>query len=160
MNWGLVAAGAELVGTLAVIVSLVYVARQVRQSNALARAQALQMISLEIARVYSSWSHDDRAMELLHGIMYDGTRRPHMAPGDMMKMSSNLLAVVRIYDAAYRSMKSGIISEADFEAMMLPTVFRIPFVVDSWASWQPNLSRDFVAHMETRFPHLANEAPS
>lgn len=158
MDWGPIAAGAELVGTLAVIVSLVYVARQLRQSNDLARAQALQMISLEIARLYASWSHDDRAMELLHGIMYDGTRRAHMAPGEMMKMSSNLLAIVRIYDAAYRSMQLKIISEADIELMMLPTVFHIPFVVDSWASWRPNLSKDFVGHMETRFPHLAEQA--
>jgi hypothetical protein len=80
-----------------------------------------------------------------------------MAPGDMMKMSSNLLAVVRIYDAAYRSMKSGIIYEPDFEVMMLPTVFQIPFVVDSWPSWKPNLSKDFASHMETRFPHLAGD---
>lgn len=155
MSVELISIGAEVVGTVAVIVSLVYVARQVRQSNDLARAQALQMISLEIARIYSSWSHDARAMELLHSILYERARRAAMAPADMMKMSSNLLAVVRIYDAAYRSMKAGIISIADFEVMMLPTIFSIPFVIDSWPSWKPNLSRDFGDHMETRFPQLA-----
>ena len=55
----MIAAAGEIVGALGVVASLVYVGRQVRLSNALARAEAYRVVSLRVSEMTGAWASDE-----------------------------------------------------------------------------------------------------
>ena len=65
MNWDAASAIAEIVGVVGVIVSLIYLARQLKESTKVARSQSRQSISEFIQRfVEIRTTHADRMAEL------------------------------------------------------------------------------------------------
>ena len=85
MNWGAIAAISQTVGSLAVVVSLIYVAVQIRQNtalaqtqyhgnaiNAVARFQDWKAANPENARIFRQGMMDFRSITLDERIMLDG----------------------------------------------------------------------------------------
>ena len=58
MNWELASAVADLAGAAAVVMSLVYLARQVRMSNRLARAEAYRSPNSDLNSLNATFSTD------------------------------------------------------------------------------------------------------
>jgi hypothetical protein len=64
VNWPAVAALAELLGAVAVVVSLLYVAAQVRQSTAQAQRDASSTFAARFSEIINSWTHDRATIDL------------------------------------------------------------------------------------------------
>ena len=58
MNWDAVIAVAEIIGVMAVIASLIYVAMQIRQNTAIARANIVHETSVFFSRFYELLASD------------------------------------------------------------------------------------------------------
>ena len=67
MNWDAIGAVAEIIGAMTILVSLVYVSMQIRQSNAIAQAEAERDI-------YHHWSHGIESLVTDLYQMFNGTR--------------------------------------------------------------------------------------
>lgn len=63
-NWPAIAAIAEAVGALAVVLSLLYVARQVRHNTTQARLDAGSALVTRFTEIVESWSRDRTTIEL------------------------------------------------------------------------------------------------
>lgn len=87
MNWEAFGASGEVAGALLFIVSVIYLARQVRQNTATSRADVLSTISIEISKQYEAWGSDERSSLLWHRIVYEGTRRSDFSDADKQSIS-------------------------------------------------------------------------
>lgn len=65
MNWDALSAVGELIGALAVVVSLLYVGRQIRQSTAAARASSFQSMTETMVEVNTSVLLDAPTYDLM-----------------------------------------------------------------------------------------------
>lgn len=156
MNWEALGASGELVGALLVIVSVIYLAQQVRQNTATSRSEVMGTISIEMAKQYEAWGSDQRSSELFHKIVYEDYRRADFSDTDMTSMSFLVISRLYLYEAAYRSYREGILTESEFLPMMASKMWSMPFLIDSWPIYVMEFSPDFVAYMEETFETLAN----
>jgi len=156
MNWEALGASGEVAGALLLIISVIYLAQQVRQNTATSRADVLSTISIEISKQYVAWGSDERSSELWHRIVYEGTRRSDFSDADKQSISFLLLSRVYLFDAAYRSYREGILKESEFLPMMNSRIWGLPFLIDSWPIYSMELSPDFVEYMEGQFESLMN----
>ena len=154
MNWEALGASGEIAGAIVVIVSVIYLAQQVRQNTATARSEVMSTISIELSKQYEAWGLNQRSSELLHRTIYEGTRREEFPDADKQSVSFLMISRVYLYDAAYKSYREGIMTEAEFLPMMNSRIWEFPFVIDSWPIFARELSPDFVTFMEGKFERL------
>lgn len=64
MNWDAIGAIGDLVGGVAVIVSLVYVGLQMRQGNKISKSESLRELASEAKELFLWWSDPERASVL------------------------------------------------------------------------------------------------
>jgi hypothetical protein len=154
MNWDAIGALGEVAGALVVIISVVYLASQVRQNTAVSRADALRTISIEISRGFQEWGQTERGSEIWHKVLYERVRRSDLAPADAISASFSIISRFSLYDAAFRSYKEGILTEDELRQVLTTRVFDLPFTKDSWPMYRQELSSDFVAYLEMEKPQL------
>ena len=154
MNWEAIGAIGEVVGALVVVISVVYLATQVRQNTATNRAEAMRTYSIEVSRQFGEWGRDARGSVLWDKVLYEQVRRSELSPEDAMSISFLIVSRLSLYDAAYRSYKEGILSKEEFRPMLTTRILNLPFTKDSWPIYRKELSPDFVTYMENEFHHL------
>lgn len=64
MNWDAIAAVGELIGAVAVVISLLYLASQIRTSNKAARHAASREIMVEYSQIYGQLATNLETAEL------------------------------------------------------------------------------------------------
>ena len=64
MNWDAIGAIGDLVGGVAVIVSLVYVGLQMRQGNKISKSESLRELASEAKELFLWWSDPEQASVL------------------------------------------------------------------------------------------------
>jgi hypothetical protein len=75
MNWEALGASGEALGALLVIVSVIYLAQQVRQNTATARADVLSTMSIQFTDQYEAWGCDERSCALWYKVVNEGAQR-------------------------------------------------------------------------------------
>ncbi len=150
MNWDAVGAVGQLLGTAAVVASLLWVARQVQASNRIAQADAYRAAQLKMAELVSSWSDDPAWMTLFVEIRYRGLRREQMTPTQSTRAGFRLQALLTHYSAIHRDVTLGILPESAYE-IQAEQVFRTPFMRQLWPVLREDHSSDFIRFMEQRF---------
>ena len=158
MNWEAAGATGELLGAAVVVISVIYLASQVRQNTTASRAEALRSFSIEVSRQFMAMSESERVSAIFHKMLYGGARRSDFSDADMMTASFSVMARLNLYDAAYRSYKEEILTENEFKAMLTTRVLGMPYVIDSWPVMKQELSPDFVEYLEYELPHLVGNS--
>jgi hypothetical protein len=101
---------AELIAAIAVVISLLYLAAQVRQSNKLARAQTRErMISQASEEVYKRFVDDPRILRSLY-------KTEPLTEDEWIRLSGWLLAAMRQREYEYFQMRDGNIEKEVWEA--------------------------------------------
>ena len=154
MNWDAAGAMGELLGAVVVVISVIYLASQVRQNTAASRAEALRSFSIEVSRQFATMGESERTSAIFHKLIYGQARRSDFAEPDMMSASFFIMGRLNLYDAAYRSYRENILTESEIRAMLNSRILTIPFIIDSWPFMKIELSKDFVQYMESKLPHL------
>jgi len=154
MNWDAIGALGELLGALVVVISVIYLASQVRQNTATSRADALRTFSVEVSRQFGDWAKDERISAIWHKMLYEGLGRSEFSPEDALSGSFAVISRLSLYDAAFRSFKEGILSEQEFKPMLTTRVWDMPFMKDSWPIYRKELTPDFVEYIEKQFQQL------
>jgi hypothetical protein len=148
MNWDMLSAVGELVGVAVVIISLLYLNRQVKMSNQLARAEASRAPTSDLNMLNASFAANAEFRAALRKAI-EGQERPKFEPDDRVLLDLYLVSVTNIYEQLMREVREGILDEQalNFGGKGL---FELPFYRTSWPILKPFLSSTFVVDFEKR----------
>jgi hypothetical protein len=115
MNWDASGAGAELLGAVGMIASLVYLARQIRAS---ARASAVEA-KLASTRMLTEFNEELIRSPELDALMNRGIRDFHGLSREEERRFSNMsLKAFWFFSAGFFQWRSGAISEDDWHELL------------------------------------------
>ena len=146
MNWELVSVVADVVGATAVVVSLIYLARQVRTSNRLARVEAYRAPNSDLNTLNATFSTDSIFRSALRRA-FEGAERDELEADERTVLDGYLISVTNIYEQLSRETREGII-ESGPDRFGGRSLFSLPYYRTSWDFYKPNLSVEFVKEFE------------
>jgi hypothetical protein len=150
VNWTALGAVGELLGAVAVVASLLYVARQVKQSNRIARAEAFRAAMLKAADMMEDWCQDPGWTAQFVRMRFQGLRRGDMNAEERAKGGIHMQAMVWMYAAIHRDVQVGILPPSAYETMPSET-FRMPYMKEVWPLLREDHSEEFREFFEARF---------
>lgn len=150
MDWSAAGAIGEVVGALAVVASLVYVAKQVRVSNRLARAEAWRSSNSDLNALNAAFGSDTAFRSGIAKVLGDGAVRDDLPIDERIAVSLYMLSVTNIYEQLFREVREGVLDEAALE-FGGRSLFGTPFFRSSWHIYRPNLGASFVRYFEVAF---------
>lgn len=159
MNWTAVGAIGELLGAATVVASLLYVARQMKQGNRIARAEAFRAAQLKLVDVMANMSQDSEWMELFVRLRYEGLGRDEMSGTERAKAGFNLQTFLALYSVIHHDVGLGVLPPTAYTAQ-LEEVFRTPYMRQVWPLLRADHSDTFVGFMEARFGLDSSESES
>lgn len=149
MNWEAVGAIGEIAGALAVVVSLVYLARQVGMSNRLARAEAFRAPNSDLNSMNAAFGIDPIFRAAIRQVL-SGARRDELEPGERIFIDYYLISITNIYEQLAREVREGVLdpNALDFGGKGL---FLLPYYRTSWPLYRDYLSSTFVDNFEKQY---------
>jgi hypothetical protein len=141
MNWDAIIAVAEILGVIAVIASLVYLAAQVKQSTAVARAAMVHATS----ELWSSYGQMLASNGELADIYLRGINGEPLSPVETFRLEYVIEVYVSLLEDANHQYSSGLYFDEDDDTDLIeyiaPTykaLFRCPVGRHWWATVAPN----------------------
>jgi hypothetical protein len=104
MNWEAVSAISELVGSGAILVTLIYLALQIRQNTASVQASTRQAL-LQEDQLFISRGMDDPELILLRF-------KPDLSDEEKVRVNTYLITFFRIRESNWLQYRSGVLDEA------------------------------------------------
>jgi hypothetical protein len=149
VNWEAVGAIGEIAGALAVVVSLVYLARQVGMSNRLARAEAFRAPNSDLNSMNAAFGIDPIFRAAIRQVL-SGARRDELEPGERIFIDYYLISITNIYEQLAREVREGVLdpNALDFGGKGL---FLLPYYRTSWPLYRDYLSSTFVDDFEKQY---------
>ena len=130
----------DFVGGIGVLVTLIYLALQIKQNTRSVRATAAQQVLSGAAGFLEHIASDP----VLTDLFFRGTREPgNLAPPDRARLGLLMLALFRRFEAVFQQGERGILAEEDWAGLkesMLVTA-QLPFA----RLWWPNVASMFSA---------------
>lgn len=142
-DWG---ALGELIGGVAIIVSLVYVGLQIKQSTAAARAATSQAFSAQYSEQMFHISRGDNRDVFWRGL----TGLQNLQGSEIVAFMCILGSIVRMWESFYLQMQEGTFEPRIFESWMtqLTDLFGQPGVQEYWAMRAHQFTPEFVEFLE------------
>ena len=156
MDWDAVGAIAETVGVVAVVISLVYVAMQIKQSTEEAiTARTQNLIEANSQANAMVAADDDLANIIMSGLFNYG----ELPPAQQLRFGAYMFALFANYDFAYHQYLAGKI-EPVFWANMeyeMPVFINLPGAREWWDRDKVRFSEAFAKFMDERMTELPAE---
>jgi hypothetical protein len=152
MDWNLAVAISQVIGAVGVVASLIYVGRQVRLGNALARAEAYRTVSLRVSEMTSEWANDEKFIPIVRSGLFERTARlADLSPDDQTKLILYYSSALRVFEMIHRQVEAGVLDQSAY-GMLGGIMFNAPIFSDVWPILGAAYSSDFARVIETRFP--------
>jgi hypothetical protein len=148
MNWDAIGAIAELLGAIGVIVSLVYLAVQLKQNTQALRASSYQMLRQEVTETFQSRVATHGLRRSIREGLSDFAQ---LDEGDAFEFGYWANGIVNTYDNAYYQYRVGMLDRDRWEQQRaaLVSMFGNPSFVMWWKTAPPpGMSPEFVALVE------------
>jgi len=150
VNWTAIGALGEVAGAVAVVLSLLYVGRQVASSNRLMRAEAFRNPNSDLNHLNAAFGTDPVFRSALP-LAREAEDRASLPPSDRVVVDLYLLSITNIFEQLVREVNEGILDDAAIESFGAQAIFDLPYYRDSWPFYARALSHSFVAFAEGRF---------
>jgi hypothetical protein len=142
MNWEAIGTIAEVVGAVAVVLSLIYVAAQIKQNTEASRAQSINQINSQYGALMSQIAiHGDLAQ-----ICRKATNREELTPDESVRYTAYLSAFFAFIEEFFLLHRSGTYEEnlgdGDAVEFFEPTVRRLlasPTAIQWWKEESRNI---------------------
>ena len=142
MNWSNLAIATELLSSIAVLATLIYLARQTRQNTQATQANGRQMsASLDIQLLLHQ---ADNASIFAH--MHD----PELNDEQKMFFDGWICAFLRSRELNWLNYRAGVLDRASWETYQsgLAMLLSIPNFAKYWSNFKPNLDSGFVLSVD------------
>lgn len=137
----------ELVGIAAIVVSLVFVGYELRQSTAIARSDAYSSFSSQFLDLTIDAALDERMSTLISQVR-QGALPEDFAPEDQVSIRIYQGAAVRVWEGLFRSVQAGVLPEDALESAASGMLINNEYFRSTWASTKHLYTSDFVAYFE------------
>lgn len=149
MDWTAIGAMGEVLGAIAVVVSLLYVGWQVRDNTRAMRGEGFRQASMTLAGLLDSWAADDEWIDL-QGRIFEGLTREDMSPLERGRAG--------LHSQAFLEYLLGLHWQVE-ERVLPPSAYRIagkagletPYMRQMWTLWRSHYPDDFVAALESHY---------
>jgi hypothetical protein len=138
----------ELVGIAAIVVSLVFVGYELRQSTAIARSDAYSSFSAQFLDLATSAALDERMSGLISQVN-QGAMPGDFEPEDQVSIRMYQAATVRVWEGFFRSVQAGVLSEDALEAAASGMLVSNNYFRTTWAATKHMYTSDFVVFFES-----------
>lgn len=138
----------DFAGGIGVLISLVYLAIQVRRNTTYVKAESVRGILSRSADFLEYVASDAELTDLF----VRGTRETDsLSPEQQARLGLLMAAMFRQLEAVFRYRERGMLDDSDWEGIRhgIHTVSRLPFVLKWWAEFSPGYSRNFQALIES-----------
>ncbi len=154
INWDAVGAGAEVLGATATVVTLAYLALQIRQGNKMARFAAA---TTRVERRMQLSAFLSQSPEI-NRIFWAGLEAPEdLSPMDYHYFEAIYSSVLASYEASFYLRKEDPTYVAEWEVALkgIEWLVSYPCFEKFWATWKGSYATDFVAFVDG----LATQTP-
>ena len=139
---------AELVGITAIVVSLVFVGYELRQSTAIARSDAYSNFSSQFFELASGAALDERMSGLISRVN-QGAMPGDFTPEDQVSIRMYQGAAVRVWEGLFRSVQAGVLPEDALESAANGILINNKYFRSTWASTKQLYTNDFITYFES-----------
>ena len=141
MNWEAISSIAEIVGAAGVIISLIYVAFQVKQNTRASKAATRQALADGAQRLASDVVEGDDIAKIMMDAMSGNEIQPH----ETFRLQSRCYRDLRFWDNAYYQYTEGLLTEEEWDGFRenLKLVMQFPTYREYWANLQVMFSAAF-----------------
>jgi hypothetical protein len=147
MNWDAIGALGEILGAVAVVISLGYVAVQIRQNTEATKDLAGQNLTAANTEInYLISTNDDLAR-----ILYEGTTDRNSLKGhEQLRFNTLLFGIYNQFDFAFRRHSEGKLEEASWIKIKyeIPLYLHLPGWLSWWHQDKARFSAEFVAFVD------------
>jgi hypothetical protein len=150
MSWVAIGVIADVFSAIAVIVSLLYLARQLSTSNRLARAEAFRSPNSDLNAMNATYSTIPEFNQAIRQV-FAGAIRKDIPAEQRAPVDAYLVSVTNVYEQLNREVREGILTADAYKSFGAQGLFRTPYYRDSWCLYRNNLSENFVDDFEKRF---------
>ena len=138
----------ELIGIAAIVISLVFVGYELRQSTAIARSDAYSSFSSRFMELASSAALDKRMSDLISQVN-QGALPGDFEPDERVSIRMYQHAAVRVWEGLFRSVQAGVLPEEALESAAKGILINNNFFRSTWDSTKQLYTNDFVAYFES-----------
>ena len=139
---------AEFTGIAAIVVSLVFVGYELRQSTAIARSDAYSSFSSRFFELASSAALDQRMSDLISQVN-QGALPGDFKPEDRVSIRMYQSAAVRVWEGLFRSVQAGVLPEDALESAASGILINNKYFRSTWASTKQLYTSDFIVYFES-----------
>ena len=141
----------EVVGSLGVIASLVFVGLEVRQNTAAVRGATYQAIA-DASQEQTLWFADNEEIRHLQVRTFLGDTEEDFTPEENLMLTSNYAMVVRRVENVFVQVREGLVEEeAVLRFRPAGNFFTPPRFREYWEVYAPQLEPEFRAYFEREF---------
>ena len=150
---------AELVGAVGVIFSLLYVGKQLKQTNAMSRSAARQALSAQINDWSMAIAASPSLSESLSKVHFHNLVRDGATDLERVQIGYALVGFVGQVHFAYEQQKEGILTQHEVDDLYGPgtALFRQPYLASLWPIMRPTYPQDFGRWFEKRYNIRASD---
>lgn len=138
----------DLVASTVVVVSVIYLAIQVRQNSRLLRASAIQSAALNTAEGFVSTvaQSPDTAAVVVKGLQNISS----LSPGESAQFSALLFLIFNEVQGAYLLNQEKVLPESLWQSRASIATFYLATSggIEAWRTWRKLLDCDFVSYVE------------
>jgi len=138
-------------GAFAVIVILIYLARQVGASNRLARAEAWGGPSSDISSANATFGVDPVFRKAMARLFAGGAERSDFDEDEAIVLDLYFVILANIYQQSYREVREGVLEEQAIEEFAARSLLGTRFFREGWLGYRRNLDAAFVECFEAKF---------
>lgn len=148
MNWEAAGAIGEIVGAVAVVLSLIYLTGQIRMSNRLAKAEAYRAPNSDLNSVNSAFGVDP-AFRVAMRKVFLGATRQQLPEDERTLIDYYMVSVTNTFEQLAREVEAGILDDSslDFGGQ---GIFQLPYFKTSWPLYRSFLASEFVEEFERK----------
>lgn len=141
MSWEAISSIAELVGAAGVIISLIYLAFQVKQNTKASKAATRQALADGAQRLASDVVEGDDIARIMTDAMTGTDIKPH----EIFRLQSRCYRDLRFWDNAYYQYTEGLLTEEEWDGFRenLKLVMQFPTYREYWGKLQVMFSAPF-----------------
>ena len=137
MNWEAISAISDIVGAIAVVISLIYVAAQIRQNTRMMRSGAKQSLTEATQGViYKAMDNSAEFVKLVSGAEPE-------SPEEDARMSLLTRAMMRGFESQCYQYESGLLEEHEWRALQtaIKELSALPGFNRYWQQLRPHMSQ-------------------
>lgn len=153
MNWEMIGSIGEIIAAIGVILSLLYVGTQLKQSNAMARSSFRQALGSQSTHWAMSIASSPSLAEVLAKVHFEDLEREDATGPERMQIAYAIAGLIGQIFFAFEHWKEGILTDEQFAQLYSPrnALLSRPYLASVWPQLRPGYPEDFNKWFEQYF---------